>query len=101
MDENQMATSTTSSTTTTSAVEMIVNQLNELKNKFENKKSSVTNDIQIPSCIIRRIGLLYGAANHLTTKKQTKILKKWLDELIVKIQLLANNEVDTDESDDK
>jgi hypothetical protein len=61
----------------------------------------VTNDIQKPSCIIRRIGLLYGIANHLTTKKQTKILKKWLDDLIVKMQLLANNEVDTDESDDK
>jgi hypothetical protein len=121
MDVNQMITSTSSATSSSNALEMIANQLNELKSKFDNKSSksrksktnekkskvkpneakpSVTNDIQIPSCINRRINLVYGVAHHLTTKKQTKILKKWLDDLIVKMQLLANNEVDTDDSDD-
>jgi hypothetical protein len=71
------------------------------KSKSTRTKSNINSEHnQISSCIIRRLGLLYGIAHHLTTKKQTKILKKWLDELIVKTQLLANNEIDTDESDD-
>jgi hypothetical protein len=71
------------------------------KSKSTRTKSNINSEHnQISSCINRRLGLLYGIAHHLTTKKQTKILKKWLDELIVKTQLLANNEIDTDESDD-
>jgi hypothetical protein len=71
------------------------------KSKSTRTKSNINSeDNQIPSCINRRIGLLYGNIYHLKTKKQTKIVKEWLDELIVKIQLLSNNMVDTDESDE-
>jgi hypothetical protein len=71
------------------------------KSKSKSKSNSnTTSATDIPASIKRRIGLLNGIAYHLTSKKQIKIFKMWLDELIVNTQLLANNEIDTETSDD-
>jgi hypothetical protein len=75
----------------------------ETKSKPKSKSNSSktnSNTSDIPSSIKRRIGLLNGIAYHLITKKQIKTFKRWLDELIVNTQLLANNEIDTASSDD-
>jgi hypothetical protein len=112
MDANRV-TSSTSST-----LDTLINKINDLKNNVTNEtksneiksnepkrsvrksKTNNSNANQIPSSIARRIGLVYGLSNHLTNKKQTRKLKRWLDELIVKMELLANNEVDTESDSD-
>lgn len=112
------------------AAEMIAKQLAELKNKIDSKhkkaKKSKSNtnkrvnkktkaddqskdeqskdeqsiDIELPSCIERRLRLITENAKQLTSKKQIKTLKIWLNDLNTKMQLLAMDEVDTEDSED-
>ncbi len=112
------------------AAEMIAKQLAELKNKIDSKhkkaKKSKSNtnkrvnkktkaddqskdeqskdeqsiDIELPSCIERRLRLITENAKQLTSEKQIKTLKIWLNDLNTKMQLLAMDEVDTEDSED-
>lgn len=119
-----------SANATANAADMIAKQLAELKNKIDSKhkkaKKSKSNtnkrvnkktkaddqskdeqskdeqsiDIELPSCIERRLRLITENAKQLTSEKQIKTLKIWLNDLNTKMQLLAMDEVDKEDSED-
>jgi hypothetical protein len=120
-----------SANATANAAEMMAKQLAELKNKIDskhkevkkskssttrrvNKKSTRSNsnetnkqiedapvDTEVPPCIERRLRLIIENAKQLTSKKHIKTLKIWLNDLNTKMQLLAMDEVDTEDPEEE
>jgi hypothetical protein len=113
---NSNASSLHSFTKALDLADKTLNSINELKNNFtsksKDKKSksktnesndtnntnksneSKTNNIQISSSIKRKIAYINAMIPYLTSKKQIKILNILLDQLFMKIQMLANNDLD-------
>jgi 23S rRNA pseudoU1915 N3-methylase RlmH len=114
----------TNTESVTNVAEMMVKQLAEIKNKIDSNhkevkktksnkarsKSSTNKRVNkksnkqiedVPPCIEQRLRLIIEHAKQLTTNKQIKTLTSWLNDLNTKIQLLAMDEVDIENSEEE